>query len=924
MGELQAFLERMSALISERQNGRYFIVDPGDLIIRTLSRSQSLAQLQAGWLMLTQRLGAAQKFVNKYIVEYQDDEVPNSPRSTAPSLHQAIEAEPSLDNKLKLMFATVPRHSERLSSGDQLTLRKYGAWQDTKVVPRWLDSIPRDQTAEDRSRPSSPATDADRRSPSEQSKRSEGVEEVYSAGVKGKQRTVTWEVEGRPFDDSPLMGGGTPFKSSKKFFGQGNEALITPFPQKAPMNSAMSTGSTPNVLFGLGIPGSKTLDNWKGWGTSFRPPKEMKAIGNKHPPFQEGASGSRGGFETSGQTSTPLFPNSSYRNPNFTPAPIHPGVSASELEYIREHTFSAPEERAAEQEYTDREFVQRSGFPPPSEPSESGESDGSQPPPQQPPRGRRADNPNADRPPPQPPAPPPPPPPPAGPGGAGWPGVPPRRPWGNPPRGAPGGGTGGDPPDGPPGDLGGNPHQPQGNNQPQVPYAYGNFIPTIKAELKQEQLPSWDGNHDTAIEYFWRVQQLAALGGYIPQALGYWLWHNLKEGSTIQLWFAMLTPVQQEYMRSHYLNYLRGIKDGYLGRVWQMKMNKEYESQSFRQYGHENESPAKFVARWIMYTRMLVQSDNGGPLEVFLVMQRAPISWGPVINIDSINNTSELYAKVTEHERSLIYSSRMERSQLVTTDNLVYTMRKLGLMLTPAPSTPARRDPSSKTRPFRRANIGEAEPNDTEEPTEPAKNDKEVEDQDSLTMSESLNMEAMFKQAYEAVRGKPRPPPKNGYPFPKNDHVNTKMGKLPPSPCKVCGSAKHWDKECPDWNVYLEGRNRSANLVISSSEDDEMEHRYQYAYSVLLDSRISSDWSNRSELPQDFHKAAKELIAEIYYSGVEGRKSYSEKAEGEMRESEKRGSQTKDEQGQVTMIVEAKLAEVNDIQKTGEPPPTDL
>ena len=126
------------------------------------------------------------------------------------------------------------------------------------------------------------------------------------------------------------------------------------------------------------------------------------------------------------------------------------------------------------------------------------------------------------------------------------------------------GSPGGDPPD--PYFLGGvNSPSSSGLNDPGIIAPYGDYVPTIKAELKLDQLPKWDGNHDTAIDYFWKVQQIAALGGYIPKALGYWLWHNLEEGSAVQIWFTMLEPSQQSYMRSHYLAYLKGIKDGYLG-----------------------------------------------------------------------------------------------------------------------------------------------------------------------------------------------------------------------------------------------------------------------------------------------------------------------------------------------------------------------
>lgn len=154
--------------------------------------------------------------------------------------------------------------------------------------------------------------------------------------------------------------------------------------------------------------------------------------------------------------------------------------------------------------------------------------------------------------------------------------------------------------------------------------------------MKHENLPSWDGNHETAIDYFWKVQQLASLGGWIPQALGYWLWNSLKPRSKVQVWFSTLTGLEQVKMRSHYIYYLKGIKEMFLGKKWQMQMNVSFESQAFRQPGHEREAPSTFIARRIMYTRMLVAVEEGSPIEVFIIMQKAPISWGPIIVLETI------------------------------------------------------------------------------------------------------------------------------------------------------------------------------------------------------------------------------------------------------------------------------------------------
>ena len=131
------------------------------------------------------------------------------------------------------------------------------------------------------------------------------------------------------------------------------------------------------------------------------------------------------------------------------------------------------------------------------------------------------------------------------------------------PRGGGGGGGGGNPGSG--GRNGPSRGGYQANNPNQGNIPYGNLVATIWNKLKQDQLPVWDGNKDTAIEYFWKIQQLAALEGDIPVALGYWLWKSLKENSRIWMWFTMLPFTEQSKMRTHYLHYLKGIKDNYLG-----------------------------------------------------------------------------------------------------------------------------------------------------------------------------------------------------------------------------------------------------------------------------------------------------------------------------------------------------------------------
>jgi len=55
------------------------------------------------------------------------------------------------------------------------------------------------------------------------------------------------------------------------------------------------------------------------------------------------------------------------------------------------------------------------------------------------------------------------------------------------------------------------------------------------------------------------------------------------------------------------VDYLKGIKEGYLGCNWQFDIGEAYKAQYFRQPGHERELPKLFIVHCIMYTRMLAK-----------------------------------------------------------------------------------------------------------------------------------------------------------------------------------------------------------------------------------------------------------------------------------------------------------------------------
>jgi hypothetical protein len=199
--------------------------------------------------------------------------------------------------------------------------------------------------------------------------------------------------------------------------------------------------------------------------------------------------------------------------------------------------------------------------------------------------------------------------------------------------------------------------------------------------------------------------------------------------------------------------------------------------------------------------------------------------------VENIRSVEDLYERINEHEEELVDVVVRRQTDVLTTGNLSSTLKRLGFSQNAqsAPSFPRRE---------RRANVTETE---AESPSaREADGDDDV-DLGASPPSESFEESPTMKSVYQTLAKRQRPPPKGGYPFKKNDHVTTKMGRDPPSPCKVCGSSKHWDKECPDWNVYLEKQRRGVLLVSSSSASDEAELLYHSAYLVLMDERVSAD-----------------------------------------------------------------------------------
>ncbi|KAF8055008.1 hypothetical protein FPV67DRAFT_1681056 [Lyophyllum atratum] len=675
VGKLQDALKLCSELCEERTG--YFKVDPKGVLFKVLKGTNDLGLLNIAWIGLRRRIELSIKTLDKYEAQYQNRQaIISSPTSTASELYNPLERLETASDQMRELFDRVPHFRDQLSESSREKTKTFRNWSQLAPIPDEIFRAFPDRKPERHP----PIRFYDEKGrfieidysdlESEENAKSE---RTPKADVKsGKQREIpphltspeNWRVESslnpptavekRP-DAGALLGSGTPFKGTSGMFDN------IPFP---PNMEIPAREGLPNVLHGLATPASASSNPF--YANSASGPTDPGELAG--PSWRDRTTTAMTAYQTTPDPSKSAFgtpwnqaQHKAFSTTHAATSTIPPTGSS------RNAAGENPDgnnnrERNAESGSSGGGSLPLTLFPRHSRgPGNSGESPGG--------GGGPPD---------------------AGGGGGGGPPYPggsgpwnhsvggggPPNPGGNGPGNyssfnANGGGGGGNGPPNPGG----------GGGQWNSPHPNGGWnVPTIKSELKPDDLPSWDGNHRTAVEYFWKVQQLASLGGNIPQSLGQWLWKKLIDNSPVQSWFVTLTHTDQANMRSHYVNFLRGIRDDYLGDSWQLEMNEIYKTQSFRQKGHERESPPTFITRRVMYTRMLVVTDDGGPKEVYEIMKKAPIAWKPILILENIRDTKTLFSKVTTHELALIHAARQQdSSNYLTADNLEGYLRKLGI-----------------------------------------------------------------------------------------------------------------------------------------------------------------------------------------------------------------------------------------------------
>ncbi|KAF8995144.1 hypothetical protein BDZ89DRAFT_1053007 [Hymenopellis radicata] len=365
---------------------------------------------------------------------------------------------------------------------------------------------------------------------------------------------------------------------------------------------------------------------------------------------------------------------------------------------------------------------------------------------------------------------------------------------------------------------------------------------------------------------------------------------------------------------------------------WVMEMQRIMELQSFRQKGYDTESPAGFIGRRTVFIRLLAKVEVDSREEMELIMLKAPTAWKPILHVETIESTRNLLARVVEHRRTLVYAANRDRGPAISASTLAPILQSLGVPINPrfcysrpdkkpgpmtgkegmsvlsqrdltnsgsendqkisqiAPKIDEIDENFSRSRHLRRRDefkISSPQSQVTRveglEEVEASEDFVRTNDSNSEETAESFDVEVganddfVYKSAFQVVKKAFNEGVKRTYPFEKDDSVMTKLGQLPPSPCRACGSKNHWNRKCPHWHLYLARQNskwknsKSAKLSESSpyvKDPERVERAYNMVYQVLFSQKMVDMDRLSEELQQDFDEAA------LNSKGVRGYKSY--------------------------------------------------
>ena len=240
------------------------------------------------------------------------------------------------------------------------------------------------------------------------------------------------------------------------------------------------------------------------------------------------------------------------------------------------------------------------------------------------------------------------------------------------------------------------------------------------------------------------------------------------------------------------------VRDSIMSRKWIETEWLRFQEMRYRQKGHEGESPAQYLSRKLQLRRKLqpIFRDSDPQLysyEVADIWLHSPPAWAAHIDLEQCLTSAELIKLATDKDEQLQASRSISQ--------LVKLMRSGAL--------------GQNGRAVHLASIEEEE-------------------------YESLTADAKKSSATSDAKAP------GSFPFPL---ATNRSKRIPPRPCRNCGSILHYDRDCASWR----NRDRPTTKALPASKANSA---YQASYMAMLED-LDEEYQEQCDV---FHTALNEAV----------------------------------------------------------------
>ncbi|KAJ3767924.1 hypothetical protein FB446DRAFT_848768 [Lentinula raphanica] len=172
--------------------------------------------------------------------------------------------------------------------------------------------------------------------------------------------------------------------------------------------------------------------------------------------------------------------------------------------------------------------------------------------------------------------------------------------------------------------------------------------------LKQDIIPTWDGNLDTIICWIKHVNDLAKRSERLCQQLGSIVPRRL-EGSA-QAWYYSLPLARRDYLETDWVLLRDKIAGYFMNRRWMESMRRKANRASYREAGYTQETPSEY---YIRKSELLTTVYELADSEIISeVMEGAPANWSTILSTKDYNTVLDFQSAIKFYEEILLDLNR--------------------------------------------------------------------------------------------------------------------------------------------------------------------------------------------------------------------------------------------------------------------------